>query len=170
MNYKDSNVIAYIALGSNKGDRQKYLKMAMDNIEADNKCILLNKSAVYESIPFGNIPQDNYLNAVISVHTCYTMKELYYALKDIEKKVGRTNSFRWGPREIDLDLLFFDEEIYSDSEITVPHKGIMERDFVIVPFCDIAPNYIHPEMKISMTHIDLTKIEKNIISKTDYKL
>lgn len=163
-------MIAYIALGSNKGNRQEYLKMAVDNVEADPKCTLLDKSAVYESKPFGHIPQDNYLNAVISVNTGYAIKELFYALKIIERKVGRTNSVRWGPREIDLDLLFYNKEIYSDSEITIPHRGIMERDFVIVPFCDIAPDFIHPEMKINISHIDLTKIEKNIITKTDYKL
>ncbi len=144
--------------------------MAVDSIEADYKCKLLDKSAVYESKPFGHISQDNFLNAVISVDTQYTPKELFYALKSIEKKVGRTHSIRWGPREIDLDLLFYNEEIYSDSEITIPHRGIMERDFVIVPFCEIAPDYIHPETKINMSRIDLTKIEKNIISKTDYKL
>jgi dihydroneopterin aldolase/2-amino-4-hydroxy-6-hydroxymethyldihydropteridine diphosphokinase len=93
---------------------------------------------------------------VITVKTDYWLKELFYLLRKTEKKLGRTKSEKWGPREIDLDLLFYDKIIYSDFELRVPHPGILERDFVLVPLCEIDP--------------DFEKIDKNIITKTDYKI
>ena len=125
---------------------------------------------MYETKPFGNVKQNNFLNAVISVETDYNLKEFFYTLKNVERKLGRSISEKWGPREIDLDLLFYNGEIYSDSEITVPHIGIAERDFVIVPLCDIAPDFVHPETQNKISEIDLTRIEKNIIFKTNYNL
>ena len=164
-------MIAYIALGSNLGNRQENISKAVEKIQADYKCSIIDKSPVYETKPFGNVAQGNFLNAVISIETKYGMKELFYTLKDIEVELGRSKSVKWGSREIDLDLLFYNEEIYTDSELTIPHRGIMERDFVIVPLCDIAPaGFIHPATKEIISHIDLTKLEKNIINKTEYKI
>lgn len=132
--------------------------------------MILNKSYVYETKAFGNIKQDNFLNAVISIKTEYTFKELFYTLKTIENKIGRTKSVKWGPREIDLDLLFYNDLVYSDFELTVPHPGITERDFVLVPLCDIAHDFMHPVLKKNISQIDLEGLEKNIISRTKYKL
>lgn len=125
---------------------------------------------MYETKPFGITEQDNFLNAAISIETEYPLKELFSCLKNIENRIGRSKSVKWGPREIDLDLLFYNAEIYSDSEITVPHAGIIERDFVIVPLCDISPDFMHPVIKINISQINLTGLEKTIISKTEYKL
>ena len=125
---------------------------------------------MYETKPFGNVNQGNFLNAVISINTEYWLKELFYLLKRIEEKLGRIISEKWGPREIDLDLLFYDKTIYSDSRLNIPHPGIMERDFVIVPFCEINPDFIIPEKNIRISQIDLDRIEKNIITKLEYKL
>ncbi len=107
---------------------------------------------------------------MVSVETDLWLKKLFYLLKEIEKKLGRTLSEKWGPREIDLDLLFFDKTIYADFELIVPHPGIMERDFVIVPFSEIALGFIFPGREIKISEIDLNTIEKNIITKTEYKL
>ena len=142
----------------------------MKSIETDNNCMVIDKSYVYETKPFGKIEQGNFLNAVISIETEYGIKELFYALKDIESKLGRSKTIKWGPREIDLDLLFYNAEIYSDFELIIPHPGILERDFVIVPLCDIAPDYVHPVIKQSILSYDLKKLEKNIINKTEYKI
>lgn len=139
-------------------------------MDSDPHCSILEKSSVYETRPYGNVNQGNFLNAVISIRTDYWLKELFLLMKSIEEKLGRVNSEKWGPREIDLDLLFFDKAIYSDSELKIPHPGIMERDFVIAPFCEIAPDFIIPEKDMKISQIDLDKIEKNIITKTDYKL
>ncbi len=171
-NNKDLKIstIAYIGLGSNKGERLINLQKAVDNINSDVKCHVIDKSYVYETKAFGNIEQDNFLNAVISIDTEYPIKELFYNLKKTENRIGRTKSFKWGPREIDLDLLFYNEQIYSDSELIVPHPGMTERDFVIVPMCDIAPDFMHPVIKKIISEIDLTGLKKNIINRTEYKL
>lgn len=162
--------IAYIALGSNKGNREEYLNKAVTAIGSDTHCNILDKSSVYETSPYGNIKQDNFLNAVISIQTDYWLKELFHLLKNTEADLGRSKTEKWGPREIDLDLLFFGKVIYSDFELNIPHSGIMSRDFVLVPFIEIAPEFIIPEKEIKISQIDLEKIEKNIISRTDYKL
>ncbi len=162
--------IAYIALGSNKGNREENLSKAVEKIGQDSRCSILEKSSVYETSPFGNVEQDNFLNAVISITTDYWLKELFRFLKKTETEVGRIKTEKWGPREIDLDLLFFGKINYSDFELTIPHPGVMNRDFVIVPLREIAPEFIIPEKETKISDIDLDKIEKFIISGTDYKL
>lgn len=108
--------IAYIALGSNKGNREENLSKAVEKIDLDSGCSILEKSSVYETSPFGKVEQDNFLNAVISITTDYWLKELFRFLKKTETEVGRIKTERWGPREIDLDLLFYGKIIYSDFE------------------------------------------------------
>ncbi len=142
----------------------------MDLIESDSGCTVTARSSIYETKPYGNIEQDDFLNAVIEVRTNYWLKELFRLLKLVEEKLGRKKREKWGPREIDLDLLFYDKTIYSDHELRIPHEGVMNRDFVIVPFSEIAPDFIIPEKEIKVSEIDLKKIEKNIIKKTDFKL
>lgn len=137
---------------------------------SDPGCTITAKSSVYETKPFGKNDQDNFLNTVIEVKTDYWIKELFRLLKLIEETLGRKKREKWGPREIDLDLLFYDKSIYSDHELKVPHEGIMNRDFVIVPLSEIAAELIIPEKGIKISEIDLEKIEKNIITKTDYNL
>ena len=110
------------------------------------------------------------MNAVISVETDYWLKELFRFLKSTEKELGRMSSVRWGPREIDLDLLFYGKAIYSDFELNIPHSGILERDFVIVPLGEIAPDFVIPEKEIKISQIDIDKVEKNIITKIEFKL
>jgi len=142
----------------------------VDLLESDSGCTVITRSSIYETKPFGNIEQDNFLNAVIEVKTDYWLKELFRLLKLVEEKLGRKKREKWGPREIDLDLLFYNKTIYSDHELRIPHEGIMNRDFVIVPLSEIAPDFIIPEKGIKVSEIDLEKIEKNIITKTDFKL
>jgi 2-amino-4-hydroxy-6-hydroxymethyldihydropteridine diphosphokinase len=146
------------------------MQKAVEIIDSDVYCRVTARSNIYETEPFGFEDQNNFLNAVIAVETEYGPKQLFRFLKEIENKLGRTESRKWGPREIDLDLLFYNKSIYSDFELKIPHRGILVRDFVIVPFCDIAPDFVHPETEKAISQIDLNKIEKNIITKTDYKL
>lgn len=162
--------IAYIALGSNKGNREENLRRAVEKIGHDSRCSILDKSSVYETSPFGNVEQDNFLNAVISITTDYRLKELFRFLKRTETELGRIKTEKWGPREIDLDLLFFGKVIYSDFELIIPHSGVLNRDFVIVPLREIAPEFIIPEKEIKIAEIDLDKIENNIVTRIDFKL
>jgi 2-amino-4-hydroxy-6-hydroxymethyldihydropteridine diphosphokinase len=166
-NLKELN-IAYIALGSNKGDKLDYLRKAVKEIEKENGCKVVSVSSIYETKPFGNVKQEKFYNCAAEIQTSDSLLIFFHLLKNIEWKLGRTKAIRWGPREIDLDLLFFNNEIYSDDEIKVPHKGIPYRDFVTVPLCEIAPDLIHPELNLKICDICIT--EKNILKKLKQKI
>lgn len=91
--------------------------------------------------------------------------ELFSFLKDIEKELGRTFTYKWGPREIDLDLLLYNDLIYEDEVITIPHPGILERDFVIIPLCELNSDIIHPVTKKRIIDCTLVESKKVIIKK-----
>ena len=160
----------YIGLGSNKGDRLSFLRKSVEKINADGKCKVEVSSSLYETKPLGNRKQENYLNAVIKISTKYSVIELFNFLKSIEKELGRSKTERWGDREIDMDILFYNDLVYSDDIITIPHKGITNRDFVLVPLCEINSSLIHPELKQKICDINVADSEKCIIRKLTYKL
>lgn len=169
MNKLISN-IAYIGLGSNKGNRISYIELAVSKIRSTPGITFIEASSIYETKPFGNLNQENFYNCVIKITVKSDHKELFRILKQIEKEAGRTESEKWGPREIDLDILLFNDLIFSDEIITLPHKGILERDFVMIPMVEIDPEIVHPVLnkKISML---LGKTESsNIIRKLPYQL
>lgn len=160
--------IAYIALGSNKGNKLDFIRKAIQEFINRNDCRVVSVSSVYETRPFGNIHQANFYNCAAEVRTSLSIIEFFYLLKKIEKELGRIKSERWGPREIDLDLLFFDSEIFKNDELKVPHDGIAFRDFVLIPLCEIAPNFIHPELNQKIC--DICNNEKNVIKKLEQKI
>lgn len=125
---------------------------------------------MYETKPFGNLNQENYLNAVVKISSDNSLNELFNFLKKIEMELGRTTTEKWGDREIDLDILFYNDIIYSDDRITIPHKGITKRDFVLVPLCEINPGLIHPELNQKICDITIPDSEKCVIRKLTDKL
>ena len=157
--------MVYIGIGSNINNRLHFIETAIKKIDAESGCEVEKISSLYESKPFGNIEQENFINLAILVKTLFEPEALFNFLKQIESEIGRRNSTRWGPREIDLDILFYDDIICNDSQLTIPHKGIAERDFVLIPMCEIAPNFIHPEINKKICDICKAKLEKNIIRK-----
>ena len=162
--------ISYIALGSNKGDRFEHLTSAIQEIIQDKNNIIENVSSIYETLPYGYKDQENFYNAVIKIKTGYELIELLDVLKSIEKKIGREESAKWGPREIDLDILFFNDLIFSNDRITVPHKEAAKRDFVLIPLTEIAPDLIHPALNQKICDICIVESEKTIIGKIQQKL
>lgn len=134
-------------MGSNKGDRLNYLRSAVKEISNHKLCSLNGWSSIYETKPYGEINQDYFLNAAIRINSEMDIRSLFRFLQETEKMIGRQRSFKWGPREIDLDLLYFDDIICSDEKISLPHPGIQFRDFVIVPLNEIAPDFMHPALK-----------------------
>ncbi len=159
---------AYVALGSNIGDKLWYLKKAVEEIDKKDDCEVVSVSSVYETKPYGNIEQANFFNCAAEIKTSNSLITFFHLLKKIENQLGRKKTVKWGPREIDLDLLFFNNEIYSDDEVRVPHNEISRRDFVVVPLCEIAPNFIHPELNLKIC--DICNAEKNIIKKLKQKI
>lgn len=134
---------AYIALGSNMGDKNKNLEEAIDKINT-GKTIVTKKSNLYTTKPVGYLDQDDFLNAAIEIKTLLSPEELISFLLDIEKQLKRERVVRWGPRTIDLDVLLYDNIITSMEEIIIPHPRMAERLFVMKPLSDIAPYVMHP--------------------------
>ena len=161
----DDRNIVFIGIGSNEGDKKANVKSAIDLIKHLGDCKVEKVSSAYETLPFGDIKQNNFLNAVIKITTTFKPQELFIELKQIEKKLGRIVREKWGPREIDLDILFFNDLIFSDEIITLPHKGIIYRDFVLVPLTEIEPELIHPVFNKKVVDVVLDLKTKNIINK-----
>lgn len=160
-----SNV--FLGLGSNIGDREKIISNACDIIRNDADSELMKVSSYYETSPYGNIDQNNFLNAVIEIKTNLNVEKLYRFVKEVETKLGREKrEIKWGPREIDIDILFYNDLIYKSDRVVIPHPEILNRDFVIVPMTEIAPDFVHPAVKVKISEIDISQIEKHIISKS----
>ncbi|MGK9367965.1 2-amino-4-hydroxy-6-hydroxymethyldihydropteridine diphosphokinase [Melioribacter sp. Ez-97] len=161
----------YIGLGSNKGNRIQYLREAVKKIKEHESCKVLAVSSVYESKPYGNPNQENFYNAVIEIDTGLGVIGLFEFLKSIEKELGRKeDDVKWGPREIDLDILFLNTLVYDTGDIIIPHPEVFKRDFVIVPLLEIAPDYVPPGQKKKLREIDFSDLDRYIIGKLDSTL
>jgi 2-amino-4-hydroxy-6-hydroxymethyldihydropteridine diphosphokinase len=141
------NNIVYLGLGSNLGDRNANLEIALLEIEKIAK--IVKKSGIYETIPQGYKDQGKFLNMAIEIQTELPPPILLYSLQKIEADMGRDrkNAIKWGPRIIDIDILLYNDLIIETESLKVPHPQIAERDFVLIPMMDIAPNKIHPKLK-----------------------
>lgn len=137
---------AFLLLGGNLGDRLQNLSSACDLIE-ERVGKIIQKSAIYETAAWGNTQQPDFLNQVIEVSTTYHAEHLMELLLDIEKKLGRKRIEHWGARNIDIDILFFNDEIIETKQLTVPHPRMTSRLFTLTPLCEIAGDKIHPILK-----------------------
>jgi len=134
--------IVYLALGSNLGERKANLQAAVEAMAPGAR--LLAASPVYETPPWGYLNQPNFLNQVIRAETDLSPNELLVYLKELEKRLGRTKTLRYGPRTIDVDILFYDDLILDEPGLTIPHPRMQGRAFVLVPLADLAPDMLHP--------------------------
>ena len=132
----------YIALGTNLGDRLANLRSAIQSMTPE--ITVLAESHVYETPPWGYEDQPAFLNMVIKAETGLEPESLLKYLKQLEAELGREQNFRWGPRLIDLDILFYDELILNSPPLVIPHPRLHERGFVLVPLADVAADLIHP--------------------------
>ena len=135
----------YIGLGTNLGDREANLRLAKQLLAPRVK--VEQESSIYITPPWGYEDQPEFLNQVLKVKTCLSPRKLLKALKAIEKQMGREKTIRYGPRLIDLDILFFGQRIIQKENLCIPHPRLHERAFVLVPLCEIAPDFIHPVLK-----------------------
>ena len=136
-------VEVYLGLGSNLGNRSSNLNRCLRALKKSGLDIT-KVSAVYETEPVGNLRQNNFLNAVIKAKTSLLPSELLVLCKQTEKKLKRKKMRRWGPRIIDLDILLYGNIIVRSRLLTVPHKEMLKRRFVLQPLAEIAPNKRHP--------------------------
>lgn len=136
---------AYIALGSNQGDRELNLLRAVAEIGKLPDSRVTGLSPFYETSPVGVTDQPGFCNAVLRLSTILSPLELLHHLQDIEHRVfKRSRTVRWGPRSIDLDLLLYADQVIDSQELTVPHPRMAERRFVLEPLCALSPELIHP--------------------------
>lgn len=135
---------AYVALGSNMGDKLMYLENAVKAIENDVNCKLLKISDIIVTEPYGPVEQDDFLNGCMMIDTLYTPSELLRFLQKLENEANRVREIHWGPRTLDLDILLYDDLVTSDDELTIPHPEMHKRSFVLEPLKQIAPNAVHP--------------------------
>ena len=139
--------IAYIGIGSNLGDKLNHCEEAVSEILKIDRHTLLAKSPFFKTQPVGYTSQDWFVNGVIKIKTDLEALELLRTLKTIESQLGRMKTFRWGPRTIDLDILFFDDVEIHTEELQIPHPHIQDRQFVLIPLAEIDQNLVHPVLK-----------------------
>ncbi len=135
---------AYIAFGSNLGDRRKHIEDALERIGEDPHFRNMRVSSFINSKPYGNTNQNDFLNGCIGVETFFHPYELLKFLNRTEADGGRERTEHWGPRTIDLDILYYDDIVMYTERLTIPHKEIPLRDFVLEPLMELDPNFVHP--------------------------
>jgi len=134
---------AMLLLGTNLGDKHHNLLAACEFISKDLG-LLSNHSSIYKTAAWGKTEQPEFLNQVVEIETAMIPQALLKACLSIEKQMGRLRMQKWGERIIDIDILYFDNEIMSTPELTIPHPGIQHRRFTLTPLAEMAPNYLHP--------------------------
>ena len=137
----------YLLLGSNLGDRQRFLNEATRLLQ-ERVGTVLKRSSIYETEPWGFSNKNNFLNQVLKFETSLNPYELLKIIKAIETKLGRIRkNQRYSPRCIDVDILFYNDEVYFSDDLVIPHPRLHDRMFTLVPLNEIAPDYLHPILK-----------------------
>lgn len=139
--------LVFLSLGSNKGNRFQNLIFAILKISQLSSTKIKKMSSIYETEPYGVQNQNKFLNIVISILTSLSPAELQRKLVSIERELGRKTKGDLQPREIDIDILFYDDEIIQQTDLQIPHYDLHNRRFVLIPLLEIEPNFIHPVFK-----------------------
>ncbi len=137
---------AYVALGSNLGDREENLCTALKHLQ-ENGVEVIKTSTFIETEPYGVTDQPGFVNAVCQVETELAPLELLRLLLRIEQEMGRVRLRRWGERNIDLDLLLYEDACVVSEELTLPHPDMQNRDFVLIPLAEVAGEVVHPVLR-----------------------
>ena len=153
-------MLVYLGLGGNTGDRESNLEEALGRLDAVAGIQVVRASSFYDTAPVGP-PQPRFLNAVCAVETTLSPEELLDAIHRIENDMGRRRNAddRWGPRSIDIDLLFYGDRVIDGERLTVPHRQAHKREFVLRPMAEIAPDFMHPVIHRTMADMleDITR-------------
>ena len=143
----------YLALGSNMGDKEDYINGAIHALK-EHPQIKVNKiSDMIVTKPYGGVKQDDFLNGALEAETLLSPEELLEACHDIEDAANRRRTIHWGPRTLDIDILFYDKLIFESDTLVIPHPDLENRDFVLKPMNMLAPNFRHPVLKKTMAQL-----------------
>ncbi len=161
----------YLSLGSNLGQREKFLKSALEKIKASHKVVLKRISPVYETEPVGFSDQDRFLNIAVEVKSNLTPEELMAYLEKIEAQVGKKPEFKNGPREIDIDILLYGMQAHESEKLKVPHPGLPKREFALRPLLDLDPFIADPTTNMPYSaYLKRIKGEKEVSIKREINL
>ena len=162
-----NNVV--LLLGTNVGDRPGNLKKALQEIN-----IMLGQtiqqSSVYETAPWGNTEQEIFLNRVVIIQSEINAEEMMDRILRIENEMGRVRTMKWEPRIMDIDILFFNNEIILTKNLIVPHPNLHERKFTLMPLAELMPDFVHPVLKKTIAEILLDLDDNLEVTKTSYNL
>ena len=159
------HITAYIGIGSNLGTPGKNCANAIEKISRTKDIKIISKSSFYQTEPIGGVQQGWFVNSAIEIETDLSPENLLSVLLNLELAMGRIRKEKWGPRLIDLDLLFYGNLVLENKSLTLPHPEIQNRKFVLVPMCEIAENLIHPTLKKTIKTLlqessDITIVKK----------
>ena len=144
---------AFIALGSNIGDRQAYIGNALKHLGEDGNIRNIRVSTLIETKAYGGVEQEDFLNGVLECETLYSPERLLLRLQEEEQLAQRKREIHWGPRTLDLDVLFYEDEVWDKAHLTIPHPDMINRDFVLKPMAELAPNFVHPIYRCTMREL-----------------
>ena len=145
---------ALLGLGSNQGDRDANIRAALDRLEEENALCVVAMSTIRTTAPVGGPPQPDFRNAAALADTHLPPRKLLAAMQRAEEHVGRRrDGERWGPREVDVDLLLYGDETITDPDLVVPHPRMTERRFVMEPAAEIAPEVVHPVLHLTLREL-----------------
>ena len=153
---------AYVALGSNLGDKEANLRKALELLE-ERGVEIVKTSTFISTEPYGVTDQPQFLNGVCEVRTSLEPLELLHTLLDIEQEMGRVRLRHWGERNIDLDLLLYEDVVMDTPELKLPHPDMQNRDFVLLPLAEIAPELVHPILQKSIEELSNLYISKRAV-------
>lgn len=134
----------YLSIGSNMGDKKATLEQGIRELEAQKEIRNVRTSAFLETEPYGVTDQDMFLNGCVAMETLLTPEELLDMLHQIEANAGRERKIHWGPRTLDMDILFYDDLVYDSEDLCIPHIDMQNRDFVLRPLAELCPGMVHP--------------------------
>lgn len=135
---------AYLAAGSNMGDKEAYIRQGIQSLKEHPLIRGVKESALIQTEPYGGVEQDDFLNGALELETLLSPDGLLALLHEIESKADRKRQVHWGPRTLDLDIIFYDKLVYETDELVIPHVDMQNRSFVLQPLMELAPNYRHP--------------------------
>lgn len=162
----------YLSTGSNLDRRLRNLDRTIRELDQQEHIHVLRASSVYETEPWGYQHQPSFLNQVLEIETDLTPKELLKTLKMLERSLGRTPTFKYGPRVIDIDIIFYGDTILKDADMTIPHPQVTQRTFVLAPLAELAPDLVHPELQLSvremLDNVDAESVKR--FSRAGYSL
>ena len=143
----------YVAIGSNMGEKDKFIQLGLSELAELPDTTVEAVSDIIVTKPYGGVEQEDFLNGVVRLKTLFTPEELLARLHEIEEKAERKRTLRWGPRTLDLDIVFYDKLVYESDTLIIPHVDMENRDFVLVPMCQLAPNFRHPLLGKTMEQL-----------------